>query len=69
MVIGLHVIRDLYVRTFHTSRLDLKATNFPPDFVAVFTGHASEMSRQCVQPPVRRKARLMNIITFQDVKQ
>ncbi len=33
----------------------LKDSNFPPSLVQVFLGHAEELCRQCVQPPLRRK--------------
>ncbi len=35
--------------------LALRESNIPPDLMQVFLGHASELSRQCVQPPLRRK--------------
>lgn len=36
--------------------LTLKDSNFPQTLLQVFLGHASELCRQCVEPPLRRKS-------------
>ena len=33
----------------------MKASNFPQELLQVFLGHSAELSRQCVEPPLRKK--------------
>ena len=35
--------------------LEIKESNFPPHLAQVFVGHTTELSRQCVEPPLRKR--------------
>jgi len=38
-----------------SGRLEVKGSNFSQELLQVFRGHSAEMSRQCVEPPLRKK--------------
>ena len=37
------------------SRVSVKDSNFPHEFVQVFTGLAVDIARRCVEPPIMKK--------------
>ena len=44
----------------------MKGSNFPQELLQVFLGHSAELSRQCVEPPLRKKpgyVRLLSVLT------
>ena len=49
-----------------SDRLEMKGSNFPQELLQVFLGHSAELSRQCVEPPLRKKpgyVRLLSVLT------
>jgi len=36
-------------------RFEIKEANLPSDIMQVCRGHVTELARQCVEPPLRRK--------------
>lgn len=50
---------------FITNRMEMIGSNFPTSFCFVFMGHAQEIARRCVQPPLNKKAIPKNAPPFQ----